>query len=155
MNNDNLLRLKELTDLLLGYKEADRNKTPIIDAEDLQIIVKNAPDAIIVANVTGEIILCNKEATAVFGYEENELLEKNVSILAPSPYSEEHDNYIKEYMKTGVKRILGVRRSVKGRRKNGSVFPMYLVVNEVNTASTTYFIAIVVDLTEPIITLNN
>jgi two-component system sensor kinase FixL len=66
----------------------------------------------------------------------------------PSPYSEQHDGYLRRYMETGEKRIIGVDRVVVGRRKDGSTFPMTLAVGEMRTGDDIYFTGFVRDLTE-------
>ena len=55
------------------------------------------------------------------------MIGKNVSILMPSPYREQHDGYLQRYLKTGERRIIGIGRVVVGERRDGSTFPMELV----------------------------
>ena len=65
----------------------------------------------------------------------------------PSPYREEHDDYVHNYQSTGVKRIIGIGREVVGQRKNGSTFPMYLSVGEGTLDNERIFVGIIHDLT--------
>src|SRR5690606_35600442 len=73
---------------------------------------------------------------------------RNVSMLMPSPYQEQHDRYLAHYMSTGEKRIIGVDRVVVGRRKDASTFPMKLSVGEMQSEGKTYFTGFIRDLTE-------
>ena len=66
----------------------------------------------------------------------------------PSPYREQHDDYLHRYLTTGERRIIGIGRVVVGQRKNGSTFPMELSVGEVNQNGRRLFTGFVRDLTE-------
>src|SRR5690606_9712552 len=77
-----------------------------------------------------------------------EVLGRSVSILMPEPYHREHDAYVRRYIATGEKRIIGIDRVVVGRRKDGSTFPMKLVVGEMRSGGQRFFTGFVRDLTE-------
>jgi signal transduction histidine kinase len=76
------------------------------------------------------------------------VIGKNIKVLMPSPYREEHDEYLRSYHETGRKRIIGIGREVTGRRKDGSTFPMDLAVSEVELGDRTIFTGIVRDISE-------
>ena len=82
----------------------------------------------------------------LFGYTEQELSGRNVSILMPAPYRDEHDDYLDAYLKTGVKKIIGIGRQVVGRRRDGRTFPLHLSVGEFNVDGNQKFTGIVHDL---------
>ncbi len=73
---------------------------------------------------------------------------RNVKVLMPWPYREEHDGYLARYRTTGERRIIGIGRVVVGERKDGSTFPMQLSVGEMSPAGGRFFIGFVQDLTE-------
>jgi two-component system sensor kinase FixL len=87
-------------------------------------------------------------AERLFGYTAAEVFGKNVSLLMPSPYREQHDGYLHRYMSTGERRIIGIGRVVIGLRKNGTTFPMELAVGEVRQDGNRLFTGFVRDLTE-------
>src|SRR4029079_3554009 len=67
-------------------------------------ILEAAVDAIICIDEHGIIESINPAAERIFGYTEGELLGKNISMLMPNPYAAEHDGYIANYLKTGIKK---------------------------------------------------
>jgi two-component system sensor kinase FixL len=114
----------------------------------LQSIFDAAPDGMIVIDKNGIIQSFSASAERIFGWREAEVIGRNVSMLMPSPYREEHDGYVGRYLGTGEKRIIGIGRVVTGQRKDGGVFPMELAVGELNSPRGRYFTGFVRDLTE-------
>ncbi|WP_044558604.1 PAS domain-containing sensor histidine kinase [Azospirillum sp. B4] len=114
----------------------------------LASIIETIPDALIVIDDKGLIRSFSPAARRLFGYEEAEVLGRNISMLMPSPYREQHDQYIARYLATGEKRIIGVGRIVSGQRRDGSVFPMELAVGAVDLEGERLFTGFVHDLTE-------
>jgi len=112
-------------------------------------IVETAVNAIITINASGVVETANSATERLFGYQRAELIGRNISMLMPQPYRDRHDGYIQDYLKSGVKRIIGIGREVVGRRKDGSVFPIDLSVGEaVLPSGRRIFTGIIRDLTE-------
>jgi PAS domain S-box-containing protein len=116
------------------------------DRDRLRAIFDATVDGIIAIDDTGTIVELNPAAEKMFGYRAEELLGQNVSILMPPPFRDEHDDYVRRYLKTGERRIIGIGREVRGRRKDGSVFPHYLGVAEGSIGGRHVFTAIIRDL---------
>jgi two-component system sensor kinase FixL len=114
----------------------------------LQSILDTVPDAMIVIDERGLIQSFSAAAERLFGYKGSEVIGKNVSVLMPSPYRENHDSYINRYLRTGERRIIGIGRVVVGERKGGSTFPMELAVGEMQSSNQRFFTGFVRDLTE-------
>ncbi|QAY75771.1 PAS domain S-box protein [Sphingosinicella sp. BN140058] len=116
--------------------------------QHLQSILATVPDAMIVIDDKGLMISFSAAAEKLFGYEEAEVVGKNVSMLMPSPDRERHDAYIERYLATLEPHIIGIGRIVTGLRADGSTFPMKLSVGEALTEDQRLFTGFVQDLTE-------
>jgi two-component system CheB/CheR fusion protein len=99
--------------------------------ERLQAILNGAVDAIITIDHQGIIQAVNPATEKMFGYAANEMVGQNVRMLMPAPYTQEHDGYVANYLKTGVKKIIGIGREVVAQRDDGTTFPVDLAVNEI------------------------
>jgi PAS domain S-box-containing protein len=117
-------------------------------AERLDAIINTTVDGIIVIDAKGRIEAFNRGAERLFGYPESEVVGRNVNILMPSPYHEEHDSYLQRYLSTGDARIIGKGREVTGRRRDGTAFPLHLSVGEMRIGGERKFTGMLHDLTE-------
>ncbi|MFZ1151225.1 MAG: PAS domain S-box protein, partial [Xanthobacteraceae bacterium] len=126
--------------LLRFWRIADA-KTQDVEARTahLQSILDSIPDAMVVINERGLIQSFSSAAERLFGLSAAEVLGKNVKILMPSPYREDHDGYIERYLRTGERRIIGIGRVVVGQRNDGSTFPMELAVGEMHVREQRFF----------------
>lgn len=113
----------------------------------LRALLEAAVDGIISISEQGVVELMNLAAERLFGYRAAEVVGRNVSLLMPSPYREEHDAYIARYLATGQKRIIGIGREAVGRRKDGTTFPIELAVAEAWAGGQRTFMGIVRDIT--------
>ena len=116
--------------------------------ERMRAVVATAADAIITIGERGEIDRFNPAAERMFGYSAEEAIGRNVKMLMPSPFQEEHDDYLANYLRTGRARIIGIGREVVGRRKDGSVFPIELSISELQDGTQRLFTGSVRDITE-------
>jgi len=118
------------------------------NSELLQAIVQNAIDGIITIDAKGIMQHVNPSACKLFGYQPEDLLENNISMLMPPPDSAQHDQYLRRYDVTQQPRIIGIGREVTGLRKDRSQFPMKLAVSEVKYADSTFYVGFIHDLTQ-------
>jgi two-component system, LuxR family, sensor kinase FixL len=114
----------------------------------LQAIFESAVDGIITIDQKSIIDSVNPAASRLFGYEENELVGKKVTVLMPEPHHTDHDSYISNYLQTGEAKIIGIGREVNGLRKDGVQFPFRLSVGEMKIGENSMFTAVIHDLTE-------
>lgn len=114
----------------------------------LRSIFDTAPEAMIVINEQGIVQSYGAAAERMFHWRPAEVIGRNISMLMPQPFRDQHDAYVQRYLKTGEKRIIGIGRIVVGQRKDGSTFPMELAVGEVNSEHGRFFTGFVRDLTD-------
>jgi PAS domain S-box-containing protein len=114
----------------------------------LRTIITTAVDAIITIDSRGLIESVNPAVERMFGFKPAELLGRNVSILMPEPYHEEHDGYLRSYLRTGKAKVIGIGREIMAQRKDGTTFPANLSVSEYQIGGRQMFAGIVHDLTE-------
>jgi two-component system sensor kinase FixL len=114
----------------------------------LASILDTVPDAMIVIDEGGIVQSFSPAAERLFGYSAAEMIGKNVKTLMPSPYRENHDGYIEQYLRTGQRRIIGIGRVVVGERKDGSTFPMELAVGEMRSSDRHFFTGFIRDITQ-------
>jgi two-component system, LuxR family, sensor kinase FixL len=117
-------------------------------AQHLKSILDTVPDAMIVIDESGIIRSFSAAAERLFGRTADEAIGRNVSMLMPSPYRQQHDGYLRRYFETGERRIIGIGRVVVGERQDGSTFPMELAVGEMNSGGRRFFTGFIRDLTE-------
>ena len=105
-------------------------------------------DGIVTTDEKCNIESFSASAEKIFGYEENEVIGKNVKILMPDNIASDHSSYLERYKTTGEKQIIGTNREVLGKRKDGSTFPMELAISEIRIGTRLLFSAVIRDLTD-------
>jgi two-component system sensor kinase FixL len=83
-------------------------------------LIATAVDGIMVIDERGLIQVYNDACERMFGYRADEVIGRNVKMLMPPRYHEEHDDYLTRYRDSAQRRIIGIGREVVGRRKNGT-----------------------------------
>ncbi len=111
-----------------------------------QSILCSAADAIITIDETGIVETFNIAAERIFGYSSTEIIGRNVKLLMPEPYRQDHDSYLLQYRETGVSKIIKKRREVMGSRKDGTTIALELHVSELLLADRRIFSAILQDI---------
>jgi len=115
-------------------------------ASTLNSIVENAADGIISINQQGLVESINNAAENIFQYPADEIIGNNIKMLMTDRYSLNHDTYIGDYLRTGVKKVIGKAREVEGLKKDGSIFPLRLAVSETVVDGERIFTGVIQDL---------
>jgi PAS domain S-box-containing protein len=139
--------------MLIDALRSERVRATTLDAlreseGRVRAILDNVLEGIITIDEQGIVESFNAAAEDIFGYAAEEVVGHSVNMLIPEPHASAHDQYLKNYLTTGIAKVIGVAREVTGRRKNGSVFPMELAVSEIPLANTRIFTGIARDITE-------
>ena len=121
----------------------------VLGEDKLRRVIDSALDGMIVIDSSGTVLLYNAACERMFGYCAEEVLGSNVRMLMTQSDRKSHDAYIRNYLRTGKARIIGVGRDVTGRRKDGSTVPIRLSVGELRDADDSpLFIGTLHDLTD-------
>ena len=117
-------------------------------AETFQILAQTAREGIILADTRGIIRFANPAAEKLFGFARGELIDAPLTRLMPPEHSRAHDGYIRRYLQSGMPRIIGTGRQLTAMRKDGSRFPIYLSLGDINTSQDRLFAGVILDISE-------
>ena len=117
-------------------------------AETFRTLAETSREGIIIASTTGVIQFINPAIEKLFGYTRRELIGESVKCLMPREQSLAHNGYMKNYMQTGVAKIIGSGRQLTAMRKDGTRFPIYLSIGDIHTSHARLFAAVIVDISE-------
>ncbi|MEH6663440.1 MAG: PAS domain S-box protein [Brevundimonas sp.] len=131
-----------------GHVNLTRRRQAAARQAQLQSILDTVPEAMIVIDDKGVIQSFSATAERLFGWRAAEVEGRNVKVLMPSPYREDHDAFMERYRTTGERRIIGIGRIVVAQRRDGSTFPMELAVGEAKVEGGRFFTGFVRDLTD-------
>jgi PAS domain S-box-containing protein len=117
-------------------------------AETFQTLAETSREGIVIASTTGVIQFINPAIEKLFGYSRRELIGESVKRLMPREQSLAHDGYMRNYMQTGMAKIIGKGRQLTAMRKDGTRFPIYLSIGDIHTSHARLFAAVIVDISE-------
>jgi len=107
-----------------------------------------APDAIVVSDCNGRIVRINAQAEAAFCYSRAEVLNQPVELLLPERYRQQHESFRQSLFAQPQRRALGLDRELSARRKDGSEFPVDIMLGPVQTEEGLLMLATIRDITE-------
>lgn len=113
-----------------------------------QAILDNMFDGVITINTKGTIESFNKAASHIFGYQQDEVLGGNITLLMPSHYKSQHETHLKQHEGSLNGQELNILREVEGQRKDGEVFPMSISITKILRAGKTTFVGVIRDISQ-------
>ncbi|HET8706017.1 MAG TPA: PAS domain S-box protein, partial [Pseudomonadales bacterium] len=124
-------------------------ESSLIDSEyRLKAIFNTVLDGIIVINENGIIEMMNTATSKIFGYAQGELTGQPVNLLMSEADAASHDKYVNGFRSDGASKRIGKERSLMGRRKDGTLFPVEITVSEMILHDKRTFIGVCRDITE-------
>jgi len=118
-----------------------------LGAAEFDALLNAAVDGIIVTDSGGRVLRINRAAEQMFGYAAADIIGLNVSAIMNSRDARAHDRYMRNYMDTGERRIIGIGREVVARHREGREFPVDLAIGEVQLHGQHRFVGLIRDLT--------
>jgi len=142
--------LSGLTGHLAAMREALLTSMTSLKASEAksQAVLRTMRDGVVQMSTQGIILTTNDIMTEMFGYEEAELVGHNIKMLMPEPHASAHDGYLARYKETRKPNILHRRVELSARHKDGSIFPIDLVVNEMVDDDGSVFVGVIRDISE-------
>lgn len=143
---------QHIYDLQMSHKQFKGSKllkNNHFNEEDIfHVIVESSPNAIVVTDDRGKIILFNSQAEKIFGYNRKEIINQPVEVLVPGRSSEDHRKFQRGFFDNPQTRPMGVGRDLFAVRKDGSEFPVEIGLTTLNTDNGTFVLSSVIDISE-------
>jgi PAS domain S-box-containing protein len=135
-----------------SYRWVSWNATPIATEQCLYVVgrditelkksqqlfegvLQSAPDAMVIVDPQGRIILANRQAERVFGYNQDEMVGQPVEMLVPEQVRERHPGHVASFFASSSVRPMGAGQPLRGRRKDGREFLAEVALSPITTES--------------------
>jgi PAS domain S-box-containing protein len=140
--------LRDPLGILIGFGKVLRDLSQRQQAtERFRLIVESAPNAIIMANHEGNMLLVNSQTERLFGYGRDELIGQSVDILVPERVRGVHPSYRASFFDDPTTRAMGAGRDLYGVHKDGREIPVEIGLNPLVTEEGSFVLASIIDIT--------
>jgi PAS domain S-box-containing protein len=120
----------------------------LLNDETFRGLLDSAPDGMLVVAPDGKIVVANSQVEELFGYDREELIGQQPEVLIPDQFKRVHLSHRAHYEDLPTLRTMGSGLSLKGRRKDGSEFPVEISLSPRATPDGTLIVAAVRDITD-------
>ncbi len=141
--------LKSKSGKLIGFSKITRDLTEIQFAEMARAVIESFPSAIIVIDHHGRIIQMNAQVEAIFGYRAKELQFQPMDVLIPQHLRNRHLGHVAGYIADPHSRPMGSGLDLSARRKDGTEFPVDIMLSPIHFGKDNMIMAVIRDVTEP------
>jgi protein-histidine pros-kinase len=139
------LETEEGTMVMSAVRDATlRNKAE----KKFRDLLEAAPDAMVIVNGEGRIVLVNSQAVALFGWQREELLGESIERLVPERFRGQHAGHRGAFFRNPKVRAMGAGLELHGRRKNGEEFPVEISLSPLETEEGLFVSSAIGDVTE-------
>src|SRR6266567_2728280 len=119
-----------MSDAKVPQSAADASSVPLsISSANIHPFLDISPDALVIVDRNGNIVLVNGQTEAVFGYARSELLGQPLELLLPQRFHTAHASHRERYFSAPRTRPMGIGLNLVGRRKDGTEFPVEISLN--------------------------
>src|SRR5439155_331739 len=138
-----------IEELVHGISELGRTQEILgRNEERFRALLDSAPDAVVIADERGRIVLVNNQTEKMFGQPRSVVVGRPVESLLPGRYREAHERHRSEYLRNPITRPMGVGLRLAGLRADGSEFPLDISLSSLQTSEGVLVTAFVRDVTE-------
>ena len=112
-----------------------------------EMLFTTAAEGLVVVDASGVILMHNPRLAMMFGYAGKDLLSRPVEVLIPDQMRDRHMEHRRTYHQRPVNRSMGIGMDLRGRRKDGSEFPVEISLNHFQLDGHSYVMGLVTDIT--------
>lgn len=140
----------QLVSINLNLEQKVKERTLDLEWNEykLNTLLHNVHEGIISIDEDSTIETFNRSAEEIFGYSADEVIGQNLSLLMFSQNQNEHRAYVREFLRTGIKHVIGTGRELVAKHKDGSPIDIFLTVSEARMGDKIVFVGSVSDISQ-------